>query len=271
MPNLALGLLKVNKNNFGADATNRLAEFELAVSQANSALKALQSVHGGVRMLVAPEYYWSGYDQIGQRKLQLGPLAMARDQKQALYTGLEKISRAAGSLVLVAGSIFYQKPNGARSSALSVCPVLRSGRFLLKHYKDMDDGAAQKNNATYDYTTKISDPFFTVDTIGFGIEVCGDHNPLTGNSGGRLAHWNVNAGQTVDVQLLVADSSAISGRSVVARNGGFLVQCDIGGGSADIAVYPAGGPYDRPNRIVPTSISGTQVNGASLICYNLAV
>ena len=26
-------------------------------------------------------------------------------------------------------------------------------------------------------------PFFTVDTIGFGIEVCGDHNPLTGETG----------------------------------------------------------------------------------------
>ena len=74
MPNIALGLLKVNKHDFTVDASNRLNQFRLAVSQANSALRALQSVHGGIRMLVAPEYYWSAYDQMARASTNISGL-----------------------------------------------------------------------------------------------------------------------------------------------------------------------------------------------------
>jgi hypothetical protein len=272
MPNIALGLLKVDKHDFTVDASNRLNEFRLAVSQANSALRALQSVHGGIRMLVAPEYYWSGYDQIGQSKHKyLGPVPMTRDEKHALYSGLKQISASAGSLVLIAGSIFYQKPNGTRSSAYSLCPILRSGNFLLKSYKNMDDGAAQKNSKDYDFETKVSDPFLIVDNIGIGIEVCGDHDQNIGGGTGRLGRWNANANRTVDVQILVSDGAGPLANSVVARNGGYVVHCDIGGNLMDVAVFPAAGPYKRPDAIQPVSVSGAQVNGAMLVCYNLTV
>jgi hypothetical protein len=270
MPHVVVGLLKVDKNGFGADASNRMAEFGIAVAQANSILKSHQKSRRGVRMLIAPEYYWSGYGTIGQHVRQHGPMPMGRDDKHTLYRGLKRVSSGAGALVIVAGSIFYQKPGGGRSAAYNVCPVLRNGRFLVKSYKDFDDGAAGKNSATYDYDTKASEPYFRVDGIGFGLEVCGDHNDQRG-LGGRLKQWNANAGRTIDVHILISDSNFVQPPSVAARAGGFVVHCDIGGTAIGIAAYPAGGPYTPANALNPSGVSGTQVNGASLFYYDLAL
>ena len=57
--------------------------------------------------------------------------------------------------------------------------------------------------------------------------------------------------------------------SVVATK--YVVQCDIGGTAAGIAVYPAGGPYVLANTIPATGIGGTQVNGAELYYHKLTV
>ena len=270
MPQVTLGLLKVDKNGFGADASNRMAEFGLTVAQADAVLKAKQGNQGGVRMLVAPEYFWSGYGQIGQRHLQHGPQAMSRDAKHEIYAGLKKVSSKAGSLVLVAGSIFYEKPGGGRSTTYNVCPVLQNGKFLLKAYKDFDDGASGKNSATFDYDTKASDPYFKTGGVGFGLEVCGDHNNQ-GGLGGKLRQWNATAGKTIDIQIVVSDSMQIMAGSVAARAGGFVVQCDIGGTAMGIAVYPVGGPYDRTTVVAANGVSGAQVNGGTVMYYGMAV
>ena len=268
MATLVVGLLRVNKNNFGADSSNRMAEFGLAVQQANSALKAQMGGAPGVRLLVAPEYYWSGYGEIGQHVKQQGPLAMSRASKHDIYSGLKKISSRAGSLVLVAGSIFYTKPNGQRTAALNVCPVLRNGQFLLKAYKDFDDGSAGKNSKNFDYDTKDSNPYFKVDGVRLGLEVCGDHN-ADGAKGGKLKKWATAHGKSVDVQILISDSNFVQSNSVVATK--YVVQCDIGGTAAGIAVYPAGGPYGTANQIGASAAGGSQVNGAVVHCYKLTV
>ncbi len=265
---VVIGLLKVSKHNFGPDPANRVAEFGMAVQQANAILKSQQ--RGGIRVLVAPEYYWSGFGEIGKVIRQQGPLAMDRAGKHDIYKALKKISGQAGSLVLVAGSIFYQKPDGTRTAAFNVCPVLRNGRFLLKSYKEFDDGASGKNAGTLSYDQKDSDPYFKVDGVGFGLEVCGDHNDQ-GGQGGRLKRWNAAAGKTIDIHLLVSDSMTVLGGSVAARAGGYLVQCDIGGTTMGIAVYPAGGAYSPATASPAIAIGGTQVNGASVHCYRLEV
>lgn len=271
MPNVVLGMLRVDKNQFGPSTAGRLNDFRLTVLQANAALKALQARAPGVRVLMAPEYFWSGYDQIGQYYKQHGPTMMGRDAKHEIYAGLKRISGMAGSLVLVAGSIFYQKPNGGRTATYNVCPVLRNGSFLLKSYKDFDDGSAGKNSKTADHETKDSNPYFKVDGIRFGLEVCGDHNDQGGGAGGKLKRWNAAAGKAIDVHLLVSDSMAIVPASVCARPGGYVAQCDIGGAAMDIVVYPAGGPYLSRNAIAPVSVTGAQINGGRVICYVLSL
>ena len=133
---LAPGRLKVNKNNFGADAANRLTEFGLAVSQANSALKALQSARmAGCADARRAGIYRSRYDQIDQYVAAWAGRHGARREARDLCWP-KKISSAAGSLVLVAGSIFYQKPNGRSSSALT-CARSCARAFRVEAYKDV--------------------------------------------------------------------------------------------------------------------------------------
>ncbi|WP_206933866.1 nitrilase-related carbon-nitrogen hydrolase [Roseococcus thiosulfatophilus] len=261
MPYLALGMLKVDKNGFGANPANRAAEFDMTVQQANAILKTKQSGRPGARMLVAPEYFWSGYGQIGKVVAQHGPLAMGRDDKHAIYSALKSTSKKAGSLVLVAGSIFYHKPQGTNDAAYNVCPVLRNGSFLLKAYKEFDDGAASKNPGTLDYVTKDSDPYFKVEGIGFGLEVCGEH--------GRLASWNATAGKTIHVQILVSDSMSIRAPVVVATR--YVAQCDIGGSAMAVAVYPAAGPFGTATALPVEGISTAQVNGGTVHYWGLDV
>ena len=267
MTDVCIGLLKVNKANFGIDATNRATEFSMAVQQANAILKSQQK-GSGIRVLVAPEYYWSGYGQIGKIVKQHGPQPMSRDDKHDIYDALKSASSQAGSLVLVAGSIFYQKPSGNSTSAYNVCPVLSNGKFLLKSYKQMDDGAARKNPGSLTFDYKTSAPYFKYDGVRFGIEVCGEHYDHAKGSA-RLKDWvNIN-NKTIDIQILISDSTSINAPSVVAT--GYVVQCDIGGTAGGIGVYPAGGAYGTATALKPVSVSGTQINGASIYCYKVSV
>ncbi|MBB3898382.1 carbon-nitrogen hydrolase family protein [Roseococcus suduntuyensis] len=263
MPRLALGLLKVSKHNFPADPAGRMDEFALTVSQADTLLRAKFGGAPDLRMLVAPEYFWSGYGVIGRTVPVLGPIAMDRDDKHRIYGGLKKISKRAGSLVLVAGSIFYHKPGQTRALAYNVCPVLRRGSFLLKQYKEFDDGAAGKNAGRFGYDVKDSDPFFEVDGVGVGLEICGEH--------GRLATWNANANRTVDLQILISDGSRFLPANMVVRNGGFAIHTDMNGNSVSAGVYPAGGPYTTAHALPPDGISGAQVNGGMVMTYSLTI
>ena len=67
------------------------------------------------------------------------------------------------------------------------------------------------------------------------------------------------------------DKHTIYAGTVDARHGGFGVHCDIGGSAVGIAAYPAGGPYTSGNALRPIGISGTQINGATLVYYDLSV
>ena len=265
MTELVVGLLKVDKHNFGPDSSNRAQEFATTVTQANAALKK-HATGKTIRMLVAPEYYWSGYGEIGKFHKQTGALAMDRSGKHDIYKELKTISNQAGSLVLVAGSIFYKKPNGSSASAYNVCPVLQNGKFILKAYKDYDDGYASKNPGTLVQTAKSSDPYFKVGTVRFGIEVCGEH--------GRLSKWNAKANKSIDVQIMVSDSSFLQKPFVVATS--YLVQCDIGGTAVGTAVYKAdaktvGNEIDAKDSIVPDEICDPQVNGTTVAIYKLTI
>jgi predicted amidohydrolase len=292
MPHVLIGMLKTNKAFFGKDASNRMNEFRLSVLQADSILKAYESTRPGIRMLIAPEYYWSGYAEVGTDRY---PQVQGKFDKRSIYNNLKVLSSQAGDLVIVAGSIFYRKLQGDRSIARNVCPVLRNGHLLLKLYKEFDDGAAGKNQVTHDPKANASEPYFVVDNVVFGLEICGEHTEETAGAGlgGRLKRWNTGAGNNIviDVHILIADSSSIKYRSVVARAGGFLVYCDIDGGH--VAVFPSAGPHpvgaaplqqnpypmkkgwkgaDSPAAsLQPINKSLPQVNGASLVYFDLNV
>ncbi|MDB5312679.1 MAG: hypothetical protein JWO38_6881 [Gemmataceae bacterium] len=257
----------MDKHNFGPDASNRLEEFGIAVSQANSLLEMVAEL-GGVRVLVAPEYYFSGRSTgLGKNLDKEGPNPMSRDAKHDLYAGLKKISSMAGSLVIVAGSIFYTK-NGfwGKVQGFSVCPVLRNGQFLTKLYKVGDDQNLKYNMREATYTSKDAAPYFTVDGVRFGVDICADH------SDGRLKKWAEDQGQTIDVHIVVAEGSAVIRPRVAARPNGYAILCDMSG-DGDVDVLTCTGAWTT---VVPTSLprcgrSNPQINGVVTYVYKFDV
>jgi len=255
---------------FGPNPSNRANEFSLAVQQANSKLRDYQQ-GAGVRMFVAPEYYWSGYGEIGHSSNKThGPLVMERDNKHVIYEALKTASKQAGSLVIVGGSIFYQKTGNKRTAAYNVCPVLSNGAFLLKSYKHMDDKAAAKNEGSPTFDYKTSNPYFKFKDVRFGLEVCGEHNDRTRNEK-RLKDWATANKKIIDVQIIVSDSMSIFAGAVAARQGGYVVQCDIGSTGTTVGVYPASGPFNNETALAALGNSGEQINGGVVHYYKITV
>jgi len=273
MTHVYLALLKVSKGAFGREANNRAQEFAIAVQQAKSALTLLANNDNGVRVFVAPEYFWSVHDDIGQSEHKLeGPLTMSRSAKHGIYKSLQTISRQAGDLVIVAGSIFYRKFKlTSPSQALNVCPVLQNGDFLLKSYKQMDDGFTRRNDRDLQYKFKDNEPFFQAGGVNFGLEICGEHYTLNQGVPKRLKTWVEKSHQSIDIQIVVSEGVTIKSDSVVAKNGGYVAHCDFAGNGVAVGVYRAGGPFNINNAIPPDSATGAQINGGTIQSYKLTV
>ena len=227
---IAVALLRMQKSSLTSDNSNRFAIYEKVVNQSKSLMKALKC---DIEMVVAPEYFYSSVDTIGQNYKQLGPVAMTRSDKHSLYSKLKELSRKSGSTVLVTGSIYYKKGRGGKKG-LNMCPILKNGEFLHKYYKKMDDGAVSKGITGGIFTYKNTDPIFKVKDVVFGIEICGDHSQA------NLKGWLTSHGKTVDVQLLISDSDFPKASSMGVSPGGYFIQCDLGGeANAALGVYSA--------------------------------
>ena len=233
MTSLSVAMMRCKKTRFDEDASGRIDMFGTAVTQSVAMMK---HVPADLHMVVAPEYFFSPIDEIGQRYKQDGPTAMTRGAKHDLYGELEKVSKKAGNTILVAGSIYYKK--GKKNvRGLNVCPVLCQGKFLHKYYKKFDDGALKKGIAGASYEHKKSDPVFEKDGVTFGIEVCGDHSDTNNN----LASWLLAKPQTIDVHLMISDSNFPQAKYMTAKPGGYFIQCDLAGeNQAALAVYQSG-------------------------------
>jgi len=214
----------------GGGAGNRLQEYSDAVTQSGAMMDRMGA---GLRMVVAPEYFYSDVGQIGRRVLRDGPQALSRDDKHDLYTSLKRVSAAAGGTILVAGSIYYAKGGSTRS--LNVCPVLRNGRIIYKYYKKFDDGILGMGVHGANYEHKNTDPVFRVKGVRFGIEICGDHTDTNNN----LASWlGAHGNPAVDVQIIISYSNAPDNRYMVARAQGYVLHCDLMGyQAAALGVY----------------------------------
>jgi predicted amidohydrolase len=268
MPTVAAAVLRVDKRAFGANADNRLQEFGLAVAQANSLLKACAGP-GGIRVLVAPEYYFSGRGMLGRNQNVEGPTAMSRRYKHDLYDGLKKVSSRAGSLVIIAGSIFYRKTSGGAVHGYNVCPVLRNGRFLTKQYKELDDQNLRLGTPGATYNSKDAAPSFTAGGVRFGVDICADH------AWHKLKDWAAAEGETIDIHIVVSEGTDVIGTNVAARAGGYVIHCDMSGtNGGHVKVLTAAGAWDgvgAMRRVNEVGVSNPQVNGVTTYIYRLAV
>lgn len=250
----------------------------------------------GPRVLVVPEYYWAGHNIVtaipgvtplrNTRKVGTTMVStVTNDKKKEIYRGLKAISQRAGDLVLVAGSVFYEKTGGGRQQAYNVCPVLRYGEVILKDYKVYDDGFAGANDLIFAY--KNSRPYFDVDGVGFGLEICGEHidDFDTGariHHGGRLRKWAAstsasnsssssasNTSSPIHIHIVIGEGSVLTKESAAARADGYVVFCDSLDGHA--FVQPAGRKFVISERLKSSMAPVPQVNGTELHTFVLTV
>ncbi|MCF3946630.1 hypothetical protein AiwAL_07520 [Acidiphilium sp. AL] len=244
MTDIAVCVVRVPKASYHAQGGYSAGDLGQLVDQANSFMGRLVNQAQGLHMVVAPEYFFSPVGPIGRLR-NLGSQPMTRTEKHDLYGDLEKVSRRAGSTIIVAGSIFYRKGNGAGARGLNVCPVLRRGKIIYKYYKKFDDGVLGKNDPAATYDHKDTKPYFKTGGVRFGIEVCGDHT----NNGNNLASWLATNPRTIDVQLLISDGNAPFAPNMAARVGGYFIHCDLNGeADAAVRVYTTAGTWQQASR-----------------------
>jgi predicted amidohydrolase len=216
---------------------------------------------GGVRVVIAPEYFFSDRGMVGKNKNIEGPLAMGRDDKHDLYNGLKKISSKAGDLVIVGGSIFYKKTVGGNVEGYNVCPVLQNGGFLTKQYKDNDDSNLRYGDPGATYEHKTAAPYFKVGGVRLGVEICADH------TWHKLKDWANNAGKTIDIHIIISEGSAVQPQYVVAQS--YVIHCDQSGTTGGLAkVYQANAQLTE---VRAAGVSKPGVNGVTVYIYKLTV
>ncbi|GAC1348165.1 MAG: hypothetical protein NVSMB18_35510 [Acetobacteraceae bacterium] len=188
---------------------------------ADSDLKLSGNTAGGAytRMLVVPEYFFTS----------AGGGLLGRGDKHKIYRQLEDISAEVPELILIAGSIAYEK--GVFSTdTYNVCPILWGGQIRAKLYKSNDDGVYQINGT---FRTKTdagkATPLVTLPSgITLGLDICADYN------NNRLGTYlQAHALPPPDIHVQISGSNIVQTPAALARVNGVYLYCDLGSKAAN--------------------------------------
>jgi hypothetical protein len=225
MPTVFAAILVPDEAQFGGVDTNSFQTFTNATQQAAAALTQAQGTTVGTKLFVAPEYYFSSMGGGSFSSSSVAPVS--RSNKHDLYDQLKSLSQANSDILMVAGSIFYQKSGGFFSSSqkgYNVVPVLHNGKFLHKYYKRMDDGNVKGADASATFDYKEKKPVFTLNGVTYGIEVCGENSDPQHS----LQKWTQTSGSSrVDVHVWLSGTTGHTKSNIAARSGGYCVHCDM--------------------------------------------
>jgi predicted amidohydrolase len=203
----------------GANATARNDELETVALTADTQLKLLGRRGGGPfqRLLIVPEYFHNA-----------GGALLSRSTKHQIYERLINLSRRVPELILIAGTIAYEK--GVFSTDVyNVCPILFGGQIVKKLYKANNDHVYDINGS---FRTKTDGgkgvPVATIQGVSIGLDICLDYNQE------RLGQY-LNATGTprpaIHVQISGTNANQPS-KAQCAVNGVYL-HCDQGGKGAN--------------------------------------
>jgi hypothetical protein len=262
MPTVYTALWTLRENDVAnvalANKTDNLTNVAL-VADTNLKIRS-RVAGGGYRMLIVPEYYLA---DVGAA----GVTALSRDDKHATYRMLENLSKQVPELVIVAGTIFYEK-GSSKKKAYSVCPVLKNGKIIQKLYKSNDDGVYGVNG---EFRTKTNGgravPIFTVNGVSIGLDICMDYNAHRMD-----AYVATNGLALPDIHVQISGSNMSQTGVNSARVGGVYVHCDLGTKGANAWRVTARDPIGNTavTLIVPDEVQNPP-GGGSLKFYTLAV
>lgn len=217
-----------------ADKLERLSD---AVNRASAFLSASANrvgVADPLMLFAAPEYYFikSGAG--------VEPMTLySDDERSTLYDQLKGISRAAGKMVLVPGTVSWQKPKrrpaGERTfDGYNTTPILFKGKLKHEYHKIWDDGNYKNRTTDVEFVPGTKSQLFKLGGLKYGIEVCGDFD------GGNLAKEARACSLDVEVYISGYNKHSFSPENmgrVPVKDGGYFVHCEAGGGAERVGVW----------------------------------
>jgi predicted amidohydrolase len=243
MTDVAIAVIAATRNQLriANDDNPPMINFSNIAQQAKS---SLDDRVAALKMIIFPEYFLNQRFKKDDRDDERSnvPLMARRADKHDTYDALKNLSSQLGDIIIVAGSIFYRKKT--QSQGLNVCPVLRNGQIIHRHYKDFDDGFLGQNINGYRFATKQTHPIFTVDGVRFAVDICGDHH----NNEARMRNWGGKANTgAVQIHIVIGDGARVSRDDIHAAAGGYYVMTNLAAGEVTV-LHSADGRWDREQR-----------------------
>ncbi len=212
-----------------SDATKRMTRMKVAIQQAHGALSTYASFMGATNpfyIFVAPEYYFVK-NSAGAGNNEVWTLHTA-DEKRTIFEELRALSGRYKRFLLAPGTVSWCQPRkvaqGARThDGWNTAAIFYEGKLKHEYDKIMDDGVFARTTANVLFQKGQKSQLFTVESLRFGIEICGDFNEGNLRSEARP--------ESLDFEIMLSatnrhsfDEASIA--KVPIRNGGYFIHSD---------------------------------------------
>jgi hypothetical protein len=211
----------------------RLPEMKVAIQQAYGQLSAYAAAMRAANpffIFLAPEYYFVKNCVInGTGKAARNTWTLYTEQeKKQIIEELRALSGRYKRYLISPGTIAWFKParapqGGKTKDGWNTAPILYEGKLKHEYDKIFDDGTCSQFTSDVRFQKGAKSQLFTVESLKFGIEVCGDFNE--GNLGKEAR------AESLDLELMLsATNSHAFDESKIARvpvkNGGYFLHAD---------------------------------------------
>ena len=262
MPRVLVSTMLMDPTQFHGSAVVAGSSFAAGLQAADNAMDLLPGAPIAAKFFMGPEYYFSTMNMAASNQNKtISPLT--RTQKHSIYGDLKTLSTQYHDIVIIGGTILYAKGHGnifSKRRGLNVSPIFLNGIMLHKHYKTFDDGHLNKAEPNATYTHKHTDPYFQVNGISVGFEICGEHNQNV------LQTWSqIHNKPQVDLHVIVAAGTTIFNSKINAKPAGYVILCEI------CRIVKVRHPGPGQQLVAPVHTSAALIDGSVVQVYDLNV
>jgi predicted amidohydrolase len=266
MATVFLALIQVRLNQFTGLGADTFDSFTNLIAEADAALDNVKQGSAGLKVAMAPEYLFSDITPgAEQNKSQEQYQPITAKDKGKLYGKLEALSKMYPDLLLVAGTIFYQR-GGSKGKGYNISPIVYGGKIIHKHNKIGDDRHLSRDysaDAVFTHKKSHDDPFFTCENVRFAVEICADQ--------GRIRTLTDQKPHPIDILIFISAGAGLLGGSL-PDDVQYVAHVDLSN-DIDYAKDRANGVWDKnaSHYVAAASTSVPQALGGTISVYRLAV
>jgi len=268
VPNVFLALIQVKLSQFTGLGADTFDSFTNLIAETDAAIENVKHGTDGLKVAMAPEYLFSDITPGAEaNKSQESYQPITAKAKAKVYDKLETLSKQYPDLLLIAGSIFYQK-GGLRGKGYNVSPIMYGGKIHYKHNKIADDRHLSKDysaDAVHSYKESHADPFFECKNVRFGIEICADQ--------GRVLTLQNQKPRPIDILIFISAGAGMLQGSL-PNQVKFVAHVDLSN-DIDYTKDRANGVWQKGDNggqyLAATSTSVPQTLAGTIRVYSLVV